>query len=203
MKLSGTLLSRCSLPMGCTSSAPSSTLNHTTCSRHLSSTCSSYLPVSPFHSPDSHLSLSPTSDVNILMMYAMCNLHDVTWGTKGDNGATKDLGSATKVQGKDGKEIIAVDLPTMQEDVDALWTASKNSLRHPPPPQKESRDAATKLADNDRNSRTNVVLAWVGTNMIMITVFTSSAFLEWVHDNVESTQSSQFNPYLTVLFYAL
>lgn len=105
------------------------------------------------------------TDVNILMMYAMCNLHDVTWGTKGDNGSAKDLGGAKKVEGKDGKEVMEVELPTQREDVDRLWAASRSALQIKPPEQKEHRDAATKQADHDRNSRTNVVLAWVGTNM--------------------------------------
>ena len=58
-----------------------------------------------------------------------------------------------------------VELPTAREDVDSMWMASKNSLRYKPAEEKEHRDAATKQADHDRNSRTNVVLAWVGTNM--------------------------------------
>ena len=45
------------------------------------------------------------SYVNILLIYAFCNLHDVSWGTKGDNGSAKDLGQAKKVQ-KDGKEMV-------------------------------------------------------------------------------------------------
>ena len=45
------------------------------------------------------------SYVNILLVYAFCNLHDVSWGTKGDNGSNKDLGSAKKVE-KDGKEMV-------------------------------------------------------------------------------------------------
>jgi chitin synthase len=111
------------------------------------------------------------SYVNILMMYAMCNLHDVTWGTKGDNGAAKDLGGAKKVKGDDGKEFMEVEIPTAREDVDQLWSASKASLRNKPPPEKEHRDAATKQADHDRNSRTNVVLAWVGSNMYICSAF--------------------------------
>lgn len=86
-------------------------------------------------------------------------------GTKGDNGSTKDLGGATKVKGDNGKEMIEVELPNAREDVDSVWAASRSSLAHKPPPEKEHRDAATKQADHDRNSRTNVVLAWVGTNM--------------------------------------
>jgi hypothetical protein len=45
------------------------------------------------------------SYVNILLIYAFCNLHDVSWGTKGDNGSAKDLGQVKKVE-KDGKEMV-------------------------------------------------------------------------------------------------
>ncbi|KAI0640023.1 chitin synthase 2 [Trametes polyzona] len=143
------------------------------------------------------------SYVNILMMYAMCNLHDVTWGTKGDNGSAKDLGGAKKVKGEGGKEVLEVELPTAREDVDQMWSASRTALSYKPPEEKEHRDAATKQADHDRNSRTNVVLAWVGTNIFMILVFTSTAFTNWVKDHVKSSSDATFNPYLTFLFYCL
>lgn len=58
-----------------------------------------------------------------------------------------------------------VEVPTAREDVDRLWSASQASLATKPAEVKEHRDAATKQADRDRNSRTNVVLAWIGTNM--------------------------------------
>ena len=136
-------------------------------------------------------------------MYAMCNLHDVTWGTKGDNGAAKDLGGAKKVKDAEGKEVLEVELPTAREDVDRLWSAARTALQHKPPQEKEHRDAATKQADHDRNSRTNVVLTWVGTNIAMIVVFTSTAFTNWVEKHIEVDPDSNFNPYLSFLFIAL
>jgi len=166
---------------------------------------SSFLHFEPWHMFTSFLQymfLLPTY-VNILMMYAMCNLHDVTWGTKGDNGASKDLGGAKKVKDADGKELLEVEIPTAREDVDSMWAASRTSLRHPPPKEKEHRDAATKLADHDRNSRTNVVLTWVGTNMLMIVFFTSSAFTNWVSKHVAPAANTTFNPYLALLFVSL
>jgi len=143
------------------------------------------------------------SYVNILMMYAMCNLHDVTWGTKGDNGAAKDLGGAKTVKGTDGKTMLEVAIPSTREDVDSLWMESQAALRHKPVEEKQHRDAETKQQDHDRNSRTNVVLSWVGTNMTMIVIFTSSAFVKWISAHFNETTNSTFNPYLTFLFWAL
>ena len=94
-------------------------------------------------------------------------MHDLGWGTKGDNGSSKDLGGAKKVV-KDGKEVLEVEVPTVKEDIDSLWQASRSVLRQKPPPEKEHRDAATKQLDHDRNSRTNVVLTWIGTNMYVV-----------------------------------
>jgi chitin synthase len=131
---------------------------------------SSFMHFEPWHMFTSfiqYMFLLP-SYVNILMMYAMCNLHDVTWGTKGDNGAAKDLGGAKKVKGENGKEMLEVELPTTREDVDHLWAAARNALKTKAPEERQHRDAATKQADHDRNSRTNVVLAWVGSNMWVI-----------------------------------
>jgi len=132
----------------------------------------------------------------------MCNLHDLGWGTKGDNGAAKDLGGAKKVKDSSGKEVMEVEVVSAPEDVEALWAASRQALRTPQPEVKQHRDAATKQGDHDRNSRTNVVLAWIGTNMLMIVVFTSDFFLVWATEHF-TTASGVFNPYLSFLFYAL
>ena len=56
-----------------------------------------------------------------------------------------------------------------------MWSASRTALSYKPPEEKEHRDAATKQADHDRNSRTNVVLAWVGTNMYVFSFISERA----------------------------
>ncbi|PSS29682.1 hypothetical protein PHLCEN_2v2830 [Hermanssonia centrifuga] len=128
---------------------------------------------------------------------------DLPQGTKGDNGSAKDLGGAKKVKDSNGKEVMEVELPTAREDVDQIWSASRTALSRKPPLEKEHRDAETKQADHDRNSRTNVVLAWVGTNMLMILVFTSTAFTNFIKTHVEITEDATFNPYLSFLFIAM
>ena len=152
------------------------------------------------------------SYVNILLIYAFCNLHDVSWGTKGDNGASKDLGGAKKVE-KDGKEMAEVALPTKEEDVEALWQQARNELRVPAKEVKEKRSPETKRSDGeytfaiqranslrhlleDKTFRTNVVLLFLGINMLVILLFTSTVFLGWIQKHFVTASSSAFNPYL-------
>ncbi|KAL1405810.1 Chitin synthase, class 2 [Vanrija albida] len=153
------------------------------------------------HSFIQYLFLLP-SYVNILLIYAFCNLHDVSWGTKGDNGNSKDLGQAKTVK-KNGEEMAEVALPTRQEDVEALWQQARSEMRIPPKEVKEKRSAETKRSDSDRNFRTNVVLLFLGSNMLIIMLFTSSAFTDWLGKHFVSATESAFNPYLTAIFYSV
>ncbi|KAL6304892.1 chitin synthase 2 [Sparassis latifolia] len=163
----------------------------------------SFMHLEPWHMFTSFLQYMFLLPSFVAVMYAMCNLHDVTWGTKGDNGSAKDLGAAKKVKGENGKELMEVELPTAREDVDQLWAASRQALSVKALEEKQHRDAATKQADHDRSSRTNVVLAWIGTNMVMILVFTSNLFIHWVDTHFTSEDGAPFNPYLSFLFYCL
>ena len=162
---------------------------------------SSILYFEPWHMITSfaqYLLLLP-SYVNILLIYAFCNLHDVSWGTKGDNGAAKDLGSAKKVE-KDGKEMAEVAVPTKQEDVEALWQQARQELRVPTKEVHEKRSPETKRNDEDRNFRTNVVLLFLGCNMLIILLFTSSAFTNWISSHWTVATETTFNPYLVSSF---
>lgn len=102
------------------------------------------------------------------MVYAMCNLHNDT----GDNDAIRGLGGEGK-----------------SEEATPLLPTSDEPSEHP-------RDAVVKRVDQNRNIRTNVLLVWLGTNMILIVAFTTSALFPWINE-VKSTGSE---PYLAFLY---
>lgn len=165
---------------------------------------SSLLYLEPWHMLHSfvqYLFLLP-SYVNILLIYAFCNLHDVSWGTKGDNGAAKDLGQVKTVK-KAGEELAEVALPTRQEDVEALWQQARAEMRVPAKETREKRSPETKRSDEDRTFRTNFVLLFLSTNMLVILLFTSDVFTGWLAEKFSQATDTSFNPYLTAIFYAV
>ncbi len=65
------------------------------------------------------------SFTNILNVYAFCNLHDVSWGTKGSD---KDdaLPSVSSKKGKDQDAAVVDDMHKAQEDIDSAFKETVN-----------------------------------------------------------------------------
>lgn len=89
----------------------------------------------------------------------------MSWGTKGDNKVSTDLGDA-KVGGKNKNEVEVV-IPTEQKDINAAFDDALHVLAEKPPKVEQKRDASTKQEDYYRNFRTNVLLAWTLSNGLL------------------------------------
>ncbi|KAG0241687.1 Chitin synthase, class 2 [Actinomortierella wolfii] len=139
--------------------------------------------------------------VNILMVYAFCNTHDVSWGTKGDN-KIEQLGGAEKVS-KDGQDMVKVEKPTNPDDVNAVYLLNMQELAVRPEAVKQKRDAKTKQEDYYKLFRTRLVLSWMFTNAMLIIALTTN-WSEVFHGVKEEKAShTGFHPYLTTIFWSV
>ncbi|KAG9297729.1 hypothetical protein G9A89_011244 [Geosiphon pyriformis] len=109
--------------------------------------------------------------INILNVYAFCNVHDVSWGTKGDNAVKQDLGSVTTGP---GKSTVEVEIPVEQKDINAAYQEACAELAKPFEPQEEHRDSSTKQEDYYKSFRTRVVLCWILSNAALVAGITNS-----------------------------
>ncbi|KAM0790046.1 Chitin synthase 4 [Microbotryomycetes sp. NB124-2] len=137
-----------------------------------------------------YLLLAPAY-INIINIYAFCNLHDVTWGNRPEEKVSTDLGVAPV---KDGQ--VDVSLPEDEKDINAAYDDAIHVLANKPPKVVKSIDAQTRAKDSDANLRTNVVLAWTLANGALAAVILSTS----AGDNVTSTR---VNVYMAFLLYAV
>ncbi|KAI1316770.1 Chitin synthase, class 1 [Mortierella claussenii] len=121
-----------------------------------------------FHSFIQYLFMVP-SYVNILNVYAFCNIHDISWGTKGDTSVATDLGVATKTA--EGGVEVAV--PTDSHDINNAYDEAVGALSIKTVEVKQHRDAKTKQEDYYREIRTRVLLAWIMSNALLVALVTS------------------------------
>jgi chitin synthase len=128
----------------------------------------------------------------------MSNLHDVSWGTKGDNSASTDLGAASAKKTDDGKTAVEVKIPTTSEETEELWGHMQAELAVPKPEERAKRSADQKASDHAANFRTTFLLWWLGTNAALIIIFTSKWWAAYVRNHVYGGRKGVVvNPYQT------
>lgn len=115
-----------------------------------------------------YLLLSP-SYVNILTIYSFCNIHDVSWGTKGVEQA-KDLGLAKSV-GPNKDELVMI-APGVTEELNESYLNALENLRTLPTTFEVVQVNAKKAKDDTYYAliRTMTVLIWMLTNAILIAI---------------------------------
>lgn len=125
----------------------------------------SFLYLDPWHMFTSSIQyfLLMPSYICTLQVYAFCNTHDVTWGTKGDNVINTDLGTAKVINGS----TVVMEMPSEQLDIDSGYDAALRNLRDrlevPEPPMSESQ----MQEDYYRAVRTYMVSIWMVANVIL------------------------------------
>lgn len=107
-----------------------------------------------------YLCLAP-SFTNVLNVYAFCNLHDVSWGTKGSDKA-EALPSVSSSKEKGEEAAVVQDTERVQEDLDATFKETVNravsKLDVKEVPEKPSMD------DQNKTFRTRLVVFWMLSN---------------------------------------
>lgn len=107
-----------------------------------------------------YLCLAP-SFTNVLNVYAFCNLHDVSWGTKGSDKA-EALPSVSSSKTKDADSPVVEDTTKIQEDVDAAFketvTRAITKIETVEEIEKPTMD------DQNKTFRTRLVACWILSN---------------------------------------
>jgi chitin synthase len=124
----------------------------------------SFMYLDPWHMFTSliqYLLLLP-SYICLLQVYAFCNTHDVTWGTKGDNVMKTDLGGAV------GKgQTVELEMPSEQLDIDSGYDEALRNLRDRVQVPTPGISEAQMQEDYYKSVRTYMVVSWMVANAIL------------------------------------
>ncbi|KAK9480007.1 chitin synthase-domain-containing protein [Lipomyces japonicus] len=113
------------------------------------------------------------SYICILQVYAFCNTHDVSWGTKGDTEVAHDLGAAVGKTGL-GNDVVEIEMPSEQLDIDSGYEDALANLRERKQVNAPPTNENVLQEDYYRGIRTRVVLVWIVCNCVLIEVVTQA-----------------------------
>ncbi|EAU87177.1 chitin synthase [Coprinopsis cinerea okayama7 len=116
-----------------------------------------------FHSFVQYFVLAPCF-TNILNVYAFCNLHDVSWGTKGSD--TVDILPSVKSKASLGSnEVVVEEATNTQEDIDHFF--KETVVRALAKVEEVQTIEKPTMEDDNKTFRTHLVGAWLITNALL------------------------------------
>ncbi|KAJ7904483.1 glycosyltransferase family 2 protein [Mycena olivaceomarginata] len=144
-----------------------------------------------------YLLLAP-SFTNVLNVYAFCNLHDVSWGTKGSDKAEALPSVSSK---KNDAEAVVEDITHKQEDVDAAFketvTRAITKIEVKEVPEKPTMD------DENKTFRTRLVAVWMLSNAGLAIAIENLNGLETNNfDTNEAELEKKQNVYFAIILYS-
>jgi chitin synthase len=152
-----------------------------------------------------YLLLSP-SYINVLNVYAFCNTHDISWGTRPDVPPPIKNGKVTTTDGK-----ADLNVPSDDKDLDEQYEAEMRVLstravvkvKEVDDVQKE-KDDLQKQKDYYAGVRSGVVLAWMFTNFALAAVILNSGGLNRLASGNEEMVAGQRSAiYLRVVLWSV
>ncbi|CAG8962298.1 hypothetical protein HYFRA_00005353 [Hymenoscyphus fraxineus] len=143
----------------------------------------SFLYLDPWHMITSSIQyfLLLPSYICTLQVYAFCNTHDISWGTKGDNIIQTDLGSANG-HGKGGT--VELEMPSEQLDIDSGYDEALRNLRDRVEVPVQGVSEGQQQEDYYRSVRTYMVLCWMIANALLAMSVTQAYSGTDVGDNI-------------------
>ena len=142
-----------------------------------------------------YLLLTPTY-INILNVYAFCNTHDITWGTKGDDKPPELEAAKLKPGGR-----VDVNIPQDDGDLNAQYEAEMKKIEQKAPKEVKVIKESEKQEDYYKGFRSAVVLAWMFCNFLLAATVLSTAGLDRV--NLKSNETQRSTIYMAVVLWSV
>ncbi|KAL1998895.1 hypothetical protein VTN02DRAFT_5408 [Thermoascus thermophilus] len=145
-----------------------------------------------------YLLLTPTY-INVLNIYAFCNTHDITWGTKGDDKPERLPSAHLKPGGK-----VDVNIPQDDGDLNAQYDAELAKFAMKPPKEERKVSEEEKQEDYYKGFRSAVVLVWVFCNFALGAVVLSAAGLDRFNgQDPEKADNERATIYMAVVLWSV
>ncbi|KAH9893010.1 glycosyltransferase family 2 protein [Xylariomycetidae sp. FL2044] len=141
-----------------------------------------------FHSFPQYMVLA-SSYINILMVYAFNNWHDVSWGTKGSSDTTA-LPSVHVMKDKETNADVIEEFEKQQEDIDTEF--KRTVYRALAPFEEPKEDEKPDVEDSYKSFRTRLVISWIVSNLVLIEGITTNNFSRYGIEDASKIRTPEY-----------